>query len=335
MRAPIRIRLVPALLALALAAPAPAQDRPGAPVLPEAERRAIAAGIDGNAASSRREMAERAARPRVRPVAPVVAAAPADSVPADVPEDVLDARTAGTVELRAHVAATGAVDSVVVVSGDRGLRDAAAAAVRWWIYPRGTPHWTLARVRIDGDVDVNPLRPDVLAMARDAERDGRPREALDAWLGALARVGDHPALANAWAIREHIVRLVARMRPQPPLPKSAERDATVARVAQQHAVASGEHADLVVRFDGALAAAPWWAEAYQWRAASLLACGRTPDALRSLRLFRLGATDAASRAIADRALELIAHGDTLVASQWLKHQGRRFESQGPPSETGD
>ncbi|HTR97151.1 MAG TPA: hypothetical protein VMH61_04565 [Candidatus Acidoferrales bacterium] len=246
-------------------------------------------------------------------------------VPADVPSELLAAHVATDVGVRVHVRRDGTVDSVRAVSGDVRLRRSAESAVRWWIFARPSgPQWTLVHVQFDGHDDAEPLDPDVIALARDAETSGDLSGAIDDWCGALARVGQHPALRNEFAIREHILRLAARLEPPRAVPTSIFGEGQVARIQQERTVARTAHEELVEAFDHVLVAAPWWGEAYQWRAASQLACDRAADGLRSLRLFRDAAATSAARDIADRALARFAAGDTLGAAEILKFEGARF-----------
>jgi len=69
---------------------------------------------------------------------------------------------------------------------------------------------------------------------------------------------------------------------------------------------------------------PWWADGYQWRAASLLQCGRGDEGMRTLMLFREAAADSAARSLADRAIASLAAGDTIVAAQMLTREGVQF-----------
>jgi len=260
---------------------------------------------------------------------PLAAAPPASRevlsrVPADVPRAALAAHLKGDVVVEALVAPTGVVDSVRA-QGDPRLRGAAEAAVRWWIFsPAATSDWVRVNVAIDGTVGDEPLNPDVLAMARDAEKTGDLRGAIDAWTGALHRAGRHPSIRNEWAIRGHVIQLAARMKTPPPPPHAAQVHAEGARIKQDRTLARSLHADLVTIFDASLLDAPWWSEAYQWRAASEAGCGRITDAMRSLLAFRLGTSDSTNQALADSALAGLAASDTLGVSELLKKQGAHF-----------
>jgi hypothetical protein len=248
-------------------------------------------------------------------------------VEADVPQAALDARLKGDVVLRLRVSRLGLVDSVRVVSGDARLRTPALAAARWYLYsaqPR--PVWTTTTITIDGTVESEPLPLDVMGMARTAERAGNFQAALDAWAGVLNRCGTHPTIRNPWAIRERIARLERTMAVPPPLRGESQGYAIAARIEQQRTVASAAHAELVKKFEDAQRDLPWWDEPYQWDAASLVGCGRSQDAIRTLMIFRAATRDTASRRLADRALAGIAAGDTVVVGEMLKKEGRRFET---------
>ena len=256
---------------------------------------------------------------------PVTAPALLSSVPADVPLAALNAQLRGTVTLSVRVARTGLVDSVRVLGGDPRLRAAAVTSARWWVFaPPAGPTWTTIKIDVDGRQDADPLLPDVLAMESDAERRGAPWEAIDACVGALGRVGTHPRLQNPWAIREHAIRLARKLPGKLKVPGALMTVCQQARGQQLRTMASASHQNFVKSFDDALLVCPWWADGYQWRAASLLQCGQGVEAMRSLVLFRAAAADTAARSLANRALAGIAAGDTLGVSRMLMHEGVQF-----------
>ena len=301
-------------LAVLLTAPPLATADDAHPALPAATRDVLAGGIDslGRAHLARAGAAELAVISRV---------------PADAPQAALDAKLAGEVRVRVRVQRDGLPDSAVAVSGDPRLRGSAAAAARWWIFappPRVT--WTTVTVPVDGREPAEPLVPDVLAIARANERAGDWQGAIDAWVGALARVGRTPLLRNEWAIREHTVRLAQRMKGMPRISGEMAGTATAARGQQGHLVTGEDHERLAHEIDEALDVAPWWADAYEWRAASLANCGRGNDAMRSLELFRIGSRDSADRALAERGLAGLAAGDTVATAALLVREGRQFNT---------
>jgi hypothetical protein len=257
----------------------------------------------------------------------VAASAPTvvSAIPVDVPQAALDAHVFGRVEVRARVEPWGLPDSVIAVAGDPRLRRAAEASVRWWVFTRpAKPAWTTVHVDIDGRVEFPPLRPDVLGLAHAAEAAGDLPQAVDLWIGALTRVGKHPTLRNGWAIREHIAHLVAKMKSPPHIGGVITSPAIEARYHQQKAVARVAHEDLLPAFNRVIDEAPWWGEPYEWRAASLLGAGRSDEALRSLRMYRLIAPDSLAHPLSDRAFAGIAAGDTVQVSEMLKHEGKQF-----------
>lgn len=260
--------------------------------------------------------------------APAGASAPLEPVlrvNAGVPQPALDAGLKGKVVLQVRVARAGYVDSVRVTSGDARLRAAASSAARWTMYsPQPASVWTPLTYDFDGTVEAEPLQPDLLAMAHDAEAAGDWRNVLDAWTGALARLGSHPALANEWAIREQVVRAAKHMKPYPVAPGDTQGSARGSRSHQERVVARAQHEDLVVAFDKALKDAPWWGEPYLWRAASLAGCGRSTEAVRSVRFYLGCNPDSAGTALAHRALALFASGDSLMASETIKKHALRF-----------
>lgn len=279
----------------------------------------LAPGTAG-AASAIRASAAPTALPAPATPAPELLSA----VTPDVPQSALDAQLDGDVQLLVRVTAGGWVDSVCVASGDARLRESAVAAARWHLYrPQpGAPRWAALTLSVHGAQDVDALVPDPLALAREAEQAADWRGALDAYTGALARLGTHPTIMNEWALREHVMRTAARLTPAPS-PGAALMTGNGARTRQERVIARGDHADLVATFDRALRVAPWWGEAYLWRAASEAGCGRTLEATRSLRLYQLSRPDSAGLALSLRALDLLAASDTLTASELIKRQVAR------------
>lgn len=226
------------------------------------------------------------------------------------------------VGVRVLVSTDGLVDSARAVSGDPSLRSSAEAAARWWVFAPGAKReWVAVSVPFSAAADAVELHPDVIAMAREAERSGDLPAALASWVGALNRLGTSPVVANEWAIREHTFSIARRISP-PPLPGSAVgARARGARNSQLRTVARAAHLDLVTKFDTALLAAPWWPEPYLWRAGSLAGGGQAAEALRSLRAYRLASSDTAGVAFAGRLVPRLAAGDNVGVCEAIKTWG--------------
>lgn len=255
---------------------------------------------------------------------------PVLTVAPDVPQAALDAQLTGRVVLSVRVSRAGLVDSVRVTSGDERLRAAAVGAARWTVFaPQPAPVWTTLTLSIDGRLEPEPLNPDVLGMAREAEAANDGANALVAWTGALRRLGTHPSIANEWVIRERTLGIARRYPAVAGVPGETAGLARGARTEQERVVASARHADLVAKWDEALAVAPWWPDPYLWRAGSLAACGRSAEARRSLRFYQLGATDSTGRWLAATALQMIAGGDSLGASELIKKRAQTFNADVP------
>jgi hypothetical protein len=223
------------------------------------------------------------------------------------------------------VDSTGAVREAGVSRPAAPFDEAALAAARWWVFAPARSHGRAVPARIAVTLaahvprDADPLVPDVVALARDAETRGDLRGALDAWTGALARVGTHPALQNEWAIREQVVALASRMAKPPEVPQM-----TVARARAMHNlmlrnVARGPNEDYARALDEVLLVAPWYADAYRWRAAARAASGQRDGAVRDVLCYRLAVHDSVGRVLADRALVALASADTLAALTMLKN----------------
>jgi len=252
------------------------------------------------------------------------AASPAPRVvlltaPADLPPELLGTKVAAELGVRALVAPSGLVDSATAVSGDERLRPSAEAAARWWVFaPAREREWVTVSVPVTAAADAVALHPDVLAIARESEAAGDLPTALASWVGALNRLGLSPVALNEWAIREHAMALARRSTPPPPPDNQAGGAARGARGLQLRTVERVGHMDLVRRFDDALRRAPWWDEPYLWRAGSLAGCGRTAEALRSLRAYRLASADSAGVAFAGRLIDRLAAADTVGVCEAIK-----------------
>jgi hypothetical protein len=241
------------------------------------------------------------------------------TVPADVPDAMLGEAFTAKIGVRALVAPSGLVDSTAAVDGDERLRASAETAVRWWVFaPARTAGWTTVSVSIEGHDDDEPLRPDVLALASQAETAGDDATALAALTGALARHGMSPTVNNDWGVRERALVINKRRPALYPPGDELVGIAQVARGEQLRTVTRVGHAALVAQFDKVVTGAPWWDEPYLWRAGSLAGTGNTAEALRSLRAFRLGTRDSAASVFAARLIDRLAAADTLGVSAAIK-----------------
>jgi len=231
----------------------------------------------------------------------------------------------GALELCLLVDSTGVVREARVSRALAPFDSAALDAARWWVFAPARDHGRAVPARIAVSVearlprDADPLVPDVIALAHDAEARGDLRAAIDAWNGALARVGSQPMLQNEWTIRERILRLAARLPspPEIPLQTGEIADGTHALILRNIARAANE--TYAATLDGVLRVAPWYVEAYRWRASARAACGQRDGAVRDVLCYRLAVRDSAERALADRALEALAAADTIAALTMLKN----------------
>jgi len=220
----------------------------------------------------------------------------------------------GTIEVCVLVDSTGTVSEARVVRALPPFDSAAVEAARWWVFAR-------VAVTLEARVprDAEPLSPDVVALARDAEARGDLRGALDAWTGALARAGTHSSLQNEWAVRERIVRLAARMPKPPEVPPPTEASALGTHELMLRNIARGENEGYAAALDDVLREAPWYADAYRWRASARAASGQRDGAVRDVLCYRLAVRDSSERALADRALAALAAADTIAALTMLKN----------------
>jgi hypothetical protein len=223
------------------------------------------------------------------------------------------------------VDSTGIVREAHALGSGSPFDAAAIAAARWWVFEparragKAVPATLEIPVAIPARGDAEPLSPDVHALALEAEARGDVRGAIDAWTGVLARVGTHPSLGDEWSVRDRILDLAARLSPWPPVNHNLEGRARGARNMMQRNVARAPNADYAHSMDQVLLAAPWFVEAYRWRAAASAASGRRFDAMRDVLCYQRAVPDSGSRALAERALRALAAGDTLSANSLLKN----------------
>jgi hypothetical protein len=175
-------------------------------------------------------------------------------------------------------------------------------------------------VTVHPPVDADPLSPDVLRMALEAEAQGRANDAFEAWTGTLERVGSNPRLQNEWVVRERIIRLAAGLGAPPAIPSGAVSSARGAHNRMLRDISRSTNADLAKTLDEVLVEAPWYADAYRWRASARAASGQRAGAIRDVLCYQIATRDSAGLAVADRALVALAAGDTLAALTLLKHE---------------
>ncbi len=143
------------------------------------------------------------------------------------------------------------------------------------------------------------------------------RSALDAWTGVGLRAG-HPLVADAWSARARAIALAARLPKPPAIPLAAQGKARGAHNSLLRTMARGDNEDHVRRLSEALQEAPWYADAYRWRAAARAMAVQRDDAMRDLICYALAARDSEAIALTDRALRALAVRDTITAYTLLK-----------------
>jgi len=251
---------------------------------------------------------------------------PRDRVGLNFSADMLLSADSVTVQVCALVDSLGLVRQARVERGGTPYDSAAVDAVHWWQFEPARRHGRPVAARVSvaltvhPPVDADPLTPDVLGMALHAEAAGQPHDALDAWTGTLARVGVHPTLGNEWVIREHILRLTAGLGVPPVIPSGVEGSARGAHNRMLRDISRATNADLAKMLDQVLVEAPWYADAYRWRASARAASGQRAGAIRDVLCYEIATRDSAGLAMADRALIALARGDTIAALTLLKHE---------------
>jgi len=239
---------------------------------------------------------------------------------------MLTSSDSANVQVCALVDSLGIVRQARVERGGTPYDSAAVDAVHWWQFEPARAHGRPVAARVSvavpvrPPVDADPLTPDVFGMALKAEAAGDPLDALDAWTGTLARAGVHPTLGNEWVIRERILRLAAGLGAAPAVPSVAVSSARGAHNLMLRDMSRATNADLAKALDAVLLEAPWYADAYRWRASARAASGQRAGAIRDVLCYEIATRDSAGLAMADRALVALATGDTLAALTMLKHE---------------
>jgi len=258
--------------------------------------------------------------------APDVPPRPRDRVGLNFSADMLTSSDSANVQVCALVDSLGIVRQARVERGGTPYDSAAVDAVHWWQFEPARAHGRPVAARVSvavpvrPPVDADPLTPDVFGMALKAEAAGDPLDALDAWTGTLARAGVHPTLGNEWVIRERILRLAAGLGAAPAVPSVAVSSARGAHNLMLRDMSRATNADLAKALDAVLLEAPWYADAYRWRASARAASGQRAGAIRDVLCYEIATRDSAGLAMADRALVALATGDTLAALTMLKHE---------------
>ncbi len=238
---------------------------------------------------------------------------------------MLEQPAVGAIEVCLLVDSTGTVLEAGLPQPGSPLDDAALDAARWWLFEpakragRAVPARMRASVEFAVPRDADPLVPDVVALARDAEYQGNLRDALDAWTGALARAGRNVTLGNEWIIREHVIRVASLMPTWPEVPAEAISRAKQMHNLMQRDMARQSNVEYAEALDKVLLVAPWYTDAYRWRASARSASGSKVGAMRDVLCYRLAVRDSAGRALAERALVALAKADTVAAMTMLKN----------------
>ena len=249
-----------------------------------------------------------------------------DRVGLNFSADMLTSSDSASVQVCALVDSLGIVRQARVERGGTPYDSAAVDAVHWWQFEPARAHGRPVAARVSvavpvrPPVDADPLTPDVFGMALKAEAAGDPLDALDAWTGTLARAGVHPTLGNEWVIREHILRLAAGLGAAPAVPSGAVSSARGAHNLMLRDMSRATNADLAKALDAVLLEAPWYADAYRWRASARAASGQRAGAIRDVLCYEIAIRDSTRLAMANRALVALATGDTLAALTMLKHE---------------
>ena len=251
---------------------------------------------------------------------------PRDRVGLNFSADMLLSADSAVVRVCALVDSLGLVRQARVERGGTPYDSAAVDAVHWWQFEPARRNGRPVAARVSVDVTVrppvgaDPLTPDVLGMAIRSEAAGQSRDALDAWTGALARAGVHPTLGNEWVIRERIIRLATGGGLPPAVPGEAQGAARGAHNRMLRDISRATNADLAKSLDPVLLQAPWYADAYRWRASARAASGQRAGAIRDVLCYEIATRDSAGLAMADRALAALAAGDTIAALTMLKNE---------------
>ncbi len=202
------------------------------------------------------------------------------------------------------------------------LDSAAVDAARWSVFrpaAPGVPGSALVAVAIAPASD-EPLAPidDVVPQALAAERRGEWSSALELWVGALGRVGTHPAYANPWPLFERAIAAARKRTKAGPLPVKYLQ--TMLRVDGnlERAVSTDANRKVLAQVEPVNEAAPWLASAWRARACAAAGAGEGALAVRALRLWKLASPDSATTARADTALARVAAGDLLHVSNALR-----------------
>ncbi len=198
------------------------------------------------------------------------------------------------------------------------LDSAAVDAARWSVFAPG-PAERLVSVPVAPPSDETlPAIDDVVPQALRAERLGQWSAAEDLWVGALGRVGMHPAYANPWPLYERAILAARRLPKVPPLPLKYLRAMVRVDGNAERAVSTQANTDLLAEVTPVTVAAPWFPRAWRVRACAAAGAGLPAEAARALRMWKLAEPDSATIARADSALAQIAAGELVLVNNALR-----------------
>ena len=128
------------------------------------------------------------------------------------------------------------------------------------------------------------------ALGRQAEQEGRLRQALTHYVAALQSVSEGGSVDQR--LREKIIKLAQQIQPPPAVPEEAERYMARGRAAVKSATSAKDFAEAANEFSKALRIAPWLAEGYYNLGVVQDKAGRYQDAIRNIKLYLVAAPNA-------------------------------------------
>ncbi len=128
------------------------------------------------------------------------------------------------------------------------------------------------------------------ALARQAEQEGKLRQALTHYVAALQSTSE--GSSKDQQLREKIIKLAHKIQPPPAVPEKAERRMARGRAAVKAAKNEEGFLRAAKEFQKAVRAAPWLAEGYYNLGVVQDKAGRYDGAIRNLKLYMLATPDA-------------------------------------------
>jgi tetratricopeptide (TPR) repeat protein len=163
------------------------------------------------------------------------------------------------------------------------------------------------------------------SLAQQAEQAGKYREALTHYVNALQSVSEGSAKDSE--LREKIINLSQKIQPPPAVPEETVKYEGRAEAAVRNAKTPEDFLDASKEYRKALLLAPWVASYYFNLGVVLEKAGKPDEAIRSLRLYLLAATNAPDLREVQKRIAGLEYEDEKQAERKALGQQNKFKPE--------